>query len=346
MCPSLIRDPESLCRHNDRKGSIPSLWLTDEPNAGHDVAVPTLRCCTNNKNTHLTVTRVVVQRMGEFSRPDSLDDALKCMEAGSWRILAGGTDFYPAQGDRPIRENLLDLTAIPELRGITQEENGWRIGGLTTWSDIVAAPLPAAFDGLKAAAREVGAIQIQNSGTVAGNICNASPAADGIPPLLTLNAEIELLSARGARRIPLDDFVTGVRETRCSADELVSAVRVPAVGGKSRSAFLKLGARRYLVISIAMVAAYLDLDDGDCITDARVAIGSCSPVAQRLPALEDCLRGEPASPGLSRAVTTTHLSVLSPIDDVRATAAYRLEAGEELVRRTLELAVTPTGGLS
>ena len=284
--------------------------------------------------------------MGEFSRPDSLEDALQCMEAGSWRILAGGTDFYPAQGDRPIRENLLDLTAIPELRGITQEENGWRIGGLTTWSDIVRAPLPAAFDGLKAAAREVGAIQIQNSGTVAGNICNASPAADGVPPLLTLNAEVELRSARATRRVLLDDFVTGVRETQCGADELVTAIHIPEVGRKSQSAFLKLGARRYLVISIAMIAAYLDRDDRGCITDARVAIGSCSPVAQRLPALEDCLRGQPASPGLSKVVTPTHLSVLSPIDDVRATAAYRLEAAEELVRRTLDLAVAPTGALS
>lgn len=265
------------------------------------------------------------------------------MEAGSWRILAGGTDFYPAQGDRPIRENLLDLTAVPELRGITRRETGWRIGGLTTWSDIVKAPLPAAFDGLKAAAREVGAIQIQNSGTVAGNICNASPAADGIPPLLTLAAEVELLSPRGERRLPLEDFVTGVRSTQRQADELVAAIYIPAVGSNSRSAFLKLGARRYLVISIAMVAVYLDSDDAGCVTEARIAVGSCSPVARRLPSLEAALRGTDATAELSKIVTAEHLEPLQPIDDVRATAAYRLEAAEELVRRTLEMAVTPAG---
>lgn len=320
--------------------------LTARPDGSHDVAVPTLRCCTNNKNTRVTVAGVVVQRMGEFSRPESLDDALKCMEAGSWRILAGGTDFYPAQGDRPIRENLIDLTAIPELRGIAQQESGWRIGGLTTWSDIVKTPLPAAFDGLKAAAREVGAIQIQNSGTVAGNICNASPAADGIPPLLTLDAQIELLSPRGERRIPLEDFVTGVRTTQCGTDELVAAIHIPAVGSESRSAFLKLGARRYLVISIAMVAVYLDRDDTGCISAARVAVGSCSPVAQRLRDLETQLRGQAAAPGLSKTVTASHLSGLSPIDDIRATASYRLEAGEELVRRTLEMAVGTPGAES
>lgn len=281
--------------------------------------------------------------MGDFSRPESLDDALKCMEAGSWRILAGGTDFYPAQGDRPIRENLLDLTAIPELRGVTQEAKGWRIGGLTTWSDVVKAPLPAAFDGLKAAAREVGAIQIQNSGTVAGNICNASPAADGIPPLLTLEAKIELLSPRGKRQMALDDFVTGVRDTQRQADELVSAIHIPTVGRQSRSAFVKLGARRYLVISIAMVAVYLDIDDGGRIAEARIAVGSCSPVARRLRNLEAQLCGAAATAGLSNAVTSEHLEPLEPIDDVRATAAYRLEAAEELVRRALEMAVASNG---
>ena len=284
--------------------------------------------------------------MGNFSRPSSLDGALRCMEEGPWRILAGGTDFYPAQGDRPIAENLLDLTAIPELRGVTRHDNGWRIGGLTTWSHVINAPLPAAFDGLKAAAREVGAVQIQNSGTIAGNICNASPAADGIPPLLTLNAEIELTSPRGERRMPLDSFVTGVRSTQCRADELVSAIHIPDVSPASRSAFLKLGARRYLVISIAMVAVFIDTDDGGKITDARVAVGSCSPVAQRLKRLERQLVGKAASRGLSAAVFPDHLSVLSPIDDVRATAAYRREAAEELVRRALETAVAPSGSVS
>lgn len=284
--------------------------------------------------------------MGDYSRPLGLDEALRCMKSGAWRILAGGTDFYPAQGDRPIVENLLDLTAIAELRGITKLENGWRFGGLTTWSDIVNAPLPAAFDGLKAAGREVGSIQIQNSGTLAGNICNASPAADGIPPLLTLNTEVELASPGGRRRIALSDFVTGVRSTERRSDELVSALYIPDCGAGSRSAFHKLGGRRYLVISIAMAAVVIVPDDQGKIIETRIAVGSCSPVAKRLTGLEQKLVGEAAASGLSARVTSEDFSVLSPIGDIRGSAAYRLSAAEELVKRALEQAVEADGTMA
>ncbi len=281
--------------------------------------------------------------MGEFSRPTQLEEALQCMKQGSWRILAGGTDFYPAQGDRPISESLLDLTAIPELRGITRENSGWRIGGLTTWTDVIEARLPAAFDGLKAAAREVGSIQIQNCGTLAGNICNASPAADGVPPLLTLNAEVELASPNGTRRLSLADFITGVRKTACRPDELVSALLIPEVLPESRSSFLKLGARRYLVISIAMVAVMITPDAQGKIAEARVSVGSCSPVAQRLKGLEESLIGRAAKSGLSEAVTSGHVAGLAPINDTRGTADYRTDIAAELVRRALELAVASIG---
>ena len=284
--------------------------------------------------------------MGEFSRPTRLDDALRNMERGPWRILAGGTDFYPAQGDRPILENLLDLTAIPELRGISKTESEWRFGGLTTWTDVIRAPLPAAFDGLKDAAREVGSIQIQNSGTLAGNLCNASPAADGVPPLLTLNAEVELTSPGGTRRLPLGEFITGVRKTDCRPEEFVTALYIPQTAPRSSSAFLKLGARRYLVISIAMVAVVLAPDDQNRIADARIAVGSCSPVAQRLTALEDRLRGVSIAAGVSERVTAEDVAGLSPINDVRGTADYRSDVAEELVRRGIEKAVAAMEGVS
>lgn len=279
--------------------------------------------------------------MGEFSRPTRLDDALQSLEQGSWRILAGGTDFYPAQGDRPISESLLDLTAIPELRGISKTATGWRLGGLTTWTDVIETALPAAFDGLKAAAREVGSIQIQNSGTLAGNICNASPAADGVPPLLTLNAEIELASPGGNRRLPLGDFITGVRKTDRHSDELVSALHIPDIAPEGRSSFLKLGARRYLVISIAMVAVVIVPDENGKIIDARIAVGSCSPVAQRLKRLEERLIGQTAAQGLSARVVADDVIGLTPINDVRGTSEYRMDVAEELVKRALEKVATP-----
>ncbi len=279
--------------------------------------------------------------MGEFSRPTRLDDALQSLEQGSWRILAGGTDFYPAQGDQPISESLLDLTAIPELRGISKTATGWRLGGLTTWTDVIETALPAAFDGLKAAAREVGSIQIQNSGTLAGNICNASPAADGVPPLLTLNAEIELAYPGGNRRLPLGDFITGVRKTDRHSDELVSALHIPDIAPEGRSSFLKLGARRYLVISIAMVAVVIVPDKNGKIIDARIAVGSCSPVAQRLKRLEERLIGQTAAQGLSARVVADDVIGLTPINDVRGTSEYRMDVAEELVKRALEKVATP-----
>jgi CO/xanthine dehydrogenase FAD-binding subunit len=135
----------------------------------------------------------------EYLTPMSLDDALAALDAGELSIIAGGTDWYPAQGECPIECDILDVTRIAALRGISKAKDGWRIGAASTWSDVIAADLPAAFDGLKAAARDVGSVQIQNAGTIAGNLCNASPAADGVPPLLALKALVEICSAEGCR---------------------------------------------------------------------------------------------------------------------------------------------------
>ncbi|MEX1107756.1 MAG: xanthine dehydrogenase family protein subunit M [Dongiaceae bacterium] len=270
-----------------------------------------------------------------YLRPTSIGEALQALAMPGIRILAGGTDFYPARGERPIAEPVLDVTAIPELRGIEIRRDEIRIGGGTSWTAIIAAPLPACFDALKQAAREVGSVQIQNRGTIAGNLCNASPAADGVPPLLTLDASVELVSRSGTRRLALADFITGNRRTERRSDEIVAAIVVPrSIDGAS--CFLKLGARRYLVISIAMVAAILERDGKDRIAQARIAVGSCSAVAQRLRDLERDVVGVPCAAGIGKQVAAEHLAALSPIDDVRATAAYRVDAARTLIGRALE----------
>ena len=271
-----------------------------------------------------------------YAAPEKLEEALEVLSAGQVRILAGGTDFYPALRDRPLAFDTLDISRIEGLRGIELTDRGWRIGATTTWTDLLRADLPPAFDGLKAAAREVGSVQIQNGGTLAGNLCNASPAADGVPPLLSLNAAVELRSRSGRRTLALGDFISGVRQTALREDELVSAVLVPDQPEGARSGFLKLGARTYLVISIAMVAALLAPDAAGRVAYARIAVGACSPVASRLPELEAALVGaafEPAA--LTARVHRSQLAPLSPIDDVRGAADYRLEAVEALVRRAL-----------
>ena len=261
------------------------------------------------------------------------------LASSAGQILAGGTDFYPALGDRVPQGTVVDITSLRELRGISIEEGQVRIGGLTTWSELIRTPLPRCFDALKAAAREIGSVQIQNRGTVAGNLCNASPAADGVPPLLALNSEVELISAVEKRRVPVAGFITGNRRTQRRPDEILSAVLVPRTLESARSAFLKLGARRYLVISISMTAAMVQPDAAGCVAEARIAVGSCSATAQRLRDLERDLVGLPAKPGLGAHVQTGHLAPLSPIDDVRATAEYRWDASLTLVRRALEACV-------
>ncbi|MCY4395499.1 MAG: FAD binding domain-containing protein [Rhodospirillaceae bacterium] len=273
--------------------------------------------------------------MSVYLRPDNLEEALDALQRRPLTVLAGGTDFYPARVGRPLDDDLLDLTGIADLRGIADEGDRWRIGALATWTDLIRADLPACFDGLKDAAREVGGVQIQNAGTIAGNLCNASPAADGAPNLAALEAEVELSAADSVRRLPVTEFLTGNRTTALDAREIVTAVLVPKLPDAAASAFLKLGARRYLVISIVMIGIVL-VPDGDAVGDARIAVGACSPVARRLPALEAALKGKSLDAALGEAVSAEPVeTVLSPIDDVRGSAGYRLDATATMLRRGL-----------
>ena len=130
--------------------------------------------------------------MSGYARPSRLSEALQLLARAPRPVLAGGTDFYPSRVARALPAEVLDITGLRELRGISAKNGHWRIGAATTWTEILEADLPPLFDGLKLAAREVGGAQIQNAGTVAGNLCNASPAADGVPPLLALDASLEL----------------------------------------------------------------------------------------------------------------------------------------------------------
>lgn len=270
----------------------------------------------------------------QYALPTSVEDALRLLADNRLQIVAGCTDFFPAQRTGRQIRNILDITAIPALRGVTSTPAGWRIGAATTWSEIIAADLPPAFDALKQAAREVGSIQIQNTATVAGNICNASPAADGTPPLLALDAEVEVASTRGARRLPLGQFVTGVRKTALAPDEMVVALHVAARPDSERSKFLKLGSRKYLVISIVSVAANVSLRGG-LIDEVRLAVGACSPVAERLPALERDLKGLRAEDLRGFDFKAEHFTPLSPINDVRGSVDYRNVALAELCNRAL-----------
>ena len=282
--------------------------------------------------------------MNVYVRPISLNNALGTLSERPHRILAGGTDVFPADAaavgwgqpgiEHPDSAPIMDITALDDLTGIRRLADRIEIGALVTWTEAIESDLPAWFHCVRLAAREIGGRQIQNRGTLAGNLCNASPAADGVPALLVLNARVRLQQHGGSREIPLDEFITANRRTCLRPGELMTAIVIPCPAAGSRSTFLKLGARRYLVISIAMVAACLELKDGR-IHDARLAVGACSEVAQRLTGLEARLRGARAADAPD-VVRDEDFASLAPLDDVRASAPYRLHGARVLVRRVLD----------
>lgn len=268
----------------------------------------------------------------DFARPASLTEALRLLGPGKARVLAGGTDLYPGAG-ACLAGPIVDVTAVSGLAGISRVE-GLRIGAATSWAEIATAALPPALLALQQAARAVGGRQVQVAGTIGGNLCNASPAADGVPPLLTLDAEVELASLAGLRRLRLDAFLLGPRQTALGPGEVMTAILIPEARLGGRSAFVKLGARSHLVISIAMVAVWLEVERGH-VARAGVAVGACSAVAARLPAVEAALVGAPVAAAVAAVGAADVADALAPIEDVRATAAYRHEAAVELVRRAV-----------
>lgn len=283
-----------------------------------------------------TNTRILAPEFG-FARPASLAEAFALMKehGPGARLLAGGTDLLvQMKMERFSPDLVISLSGVKDLDGITTGD-GLTIGAATTiWTISKSTAVGAQFAALREACNAFSTVSIMFMGTLGGNLCNASPAADGVPALLTLDAVVELASARGTRRLPLADFLTGPRQTARAADEVLLALHLPAPALTGRSAFLKLGARAHLVISIAMVAVRC-VTVGGIVTEMAASVGACGPVATRLPWVEAALTGAPVA-GLSGRIRPEDVaSHLSPIDDVRASAAYRTEAATELLCRAV-----------
>jgi len=269
-------------------------------------------------------------------QPDiSLETALNSLAGSEVRVLSGGTDYYPGLSDGLPDVHLLNVQNIVGLDTLALEGDYWRIGAAVTWATLINTTLPPCFNCLKQAGKEVGSVQIQNAATIVGNICNASPAADGVPALLVLGAVVELSSVNGVRLVPLNEFIVGVRKTLLNENELVTALLIPDAQQEDYTDFVKLGSRTYLVISIVMCALRIRVEH-NTISDVAISVGACSPVACRLPALEQVLMGLPCNTqALSNCVSAEQLRSLNPISDVRATAQYRTQAAQVLLQRQL-----------
>lgn len=275
---------------------------------------------------------------GLYHRPQTLDETLRLLAAAPWTVIAGCTLYYVDGYVRPHLDRLLDITDLDELKGMQVHADRVRLGALTTWTALAGAALPAECAPLQQAARRIGARQIQNVGTIGGNLCGAAANADGIPPLLIADAAVELRSLRRSRTLPLAAFLLGNRQTARQPDEVMSTIILPRRSTPQAGVFLKLARRAYQGLSVATVAARLGTDAGHRIGEAAIAIGACSPVAQRLPTLERRLIGRSIEElRLDLMVDANEdFAPLAPITDTIATAEYRLDVAATLVRRALQ----------
>lgn len=275
----------------------------------------------------------------QYFTVDSIDQALALLATygEKSRIVAGATDLIIEldRQQRPEVEVLIDITRVEGLDAITNQNNTITLGPLVTHNQVVAseAILKSAFP-LAQAAWEVGAPQIRNRATVAGNLITASPANDTITPLWALGASVTLRSQAAERTIPLSAFYTGVRQTVMQPDELLLSINIPALQPGQRGIFLKLGLRRAQAISVVNIAAVLTLN-AEQITDAAVTYGSVAPTILQATTLEDFLRGRLLNDATIIEAAKLSATIPTPIDDVRAPATYRTEMVKVLTARAL-----------
>lgn len=255
-----------------------------------------------------------------------------------WRPLAGGTDLMVQMtgeiGEPP--ERVLDIWGLDELRGIAVEADALVFGALTTYTELRRSPLVAEFvPALVEAAATIGAAQIQNRGTLGGNVANASPAGDTLPVLLALGAEIVLGSAAGERTVAADDFWTGYRTTALRPDELVVRIRVPLATDRAVR-FRKIGTRRAQAISkVVMALAWRATTDEDPWTEVRLALGSVAATTIRAGRAESVLEGARPTRDTADAAVAALMAELEPIDDVRSTADYRRAVAGRVLHRLI-----------
>jgi CO/xanthine dehydrogenase FAD-binding subunit len=268
--------------------------------------------------------------------PVTLSEALALRAEGRYRPLAGGTDLMVqlAADEAEPPEAVLDLLHLSELRGVSTDGYNVTIGALTTYTELRYAPVISAhLPALAEASATIGAAQIQNRGTIGGNVCNASPAGDTLPVLLAVDAEFELGSVRGVRAVPAGSFWTGYRETALADDELLLRVRFP-VDRSRHTRFRKVGTRAAQAISKVVLAVSYRADAG-AWRDVRVALGSVAPTTIRASATEAVLEGSRPSEEIADEAANVLASEIAPIDDVRSTAGYRRSVSARVLHRVL-----------
>ncbi|MGZ5436027.1 MAG: FAD binding domain-containing protein [Pyrinomonadaceae bacterium] len=266
--------------------------------------------------------------------PPDLAEALDVLaqDSGAWKPFAGGTDLMVLlEAGRLPHKNYVNIWNLKELRGIEVTDNQITLGGLTTYTEVQNHPvLQEEFPMLCQAAKETGGIAIQNRGTLGGNIVNASPAADSPPALLAYEAELELVSKAGARRIPYSGFHKGYKQMDIRPDELLRAVHLPRKTKGLTHYYRKVGTRKAQAISKVCFAAVAGVKDGN-IDHVRIALGSVAPIPLRCFKTENAVNGQRLNDQTIAAAKRSLVDEISPIDDIRSTKDYRLQVSLNLL---------------
>jgi len=278
-----------------------------------------------------------------YLAPVTLNEALSLLVRykGKAKVIAGGTDFVPKLKRREIGapEHVIDLKAIPGLDNIKYDVSGLSLGALVTIGAVeTSAIIQEKFGILAQAARSMASPQVRNRGTIAGNICNAVPSADSAPALLTLGAKLKLISRKGERTVGIEDFFTGPSQTALADDEILQEIHIPHPPPNSKGVYLKLTPRRAMDLAIVGVAAVVIAEDGVC-KDIRIALGAVAPTPIRAKDAEAILKGQKLDDKLIEKAALAAAGQSKPIDDHRASAEYRRDMVEVLVRRAIKQAI-------
>jgi CO/xanthine dehydrogenase FAD-binding subunit len=273
----------------------------------------------------------------EYVKVRSLPELLDRLPEPGATVLCGGTDLLvKMRGGLVSPRLLLDVSDLPDLRGICEADGRVEIGAATTEEEILESDVVRRrFPILVSVLSQLGSVQIRSRGTLGGNLANASPAADSAIPLLLLDAEVVALGKGGERRIPIEAFFQGPGRTALAVGEVVRAISIPFGRSDLVPSFHKIGRRKALIIAIASLGA-LAAAKGGVLEEVRLAVGSVAPTPLRLRAVEAEVRGKRITPGLVAEARALTARLISPIDDVRASAAYRREVTADLVVRRLE----------
>jgi CO/xanthine dehydrogenase FAD-binding subunit len=288
-------------------------------------------------------------RRFEMILPSSVDECVKALAQhdGAARLVAGGTDLLPQLKNHLLAPGVVvDLSGVAALRRLTPEPGGLRIGAAVTAREVERdARLQAgAWRGLAESGALVGSVQVRHLATVGGNICNAAPSADMIPPLLALDAEAVIAGPRGERRVPLRDFITGVRTTVLGAGELLVALVLADPGPRSGGAYLRHTPRRELDIAVVGVGSQVTLGEGNVCRQARIALAAVAPTPVHATAAERALEGHPLTPQRIEEAAKLAVEAARPISDQRGSAEYRRHLVRVLTRRTLTTALARANG--